>query len=397
MNIVNIIILAFVGVFALIGLIVGLVKGFTRVKSWAVELLLCCSVCIAVSTFALNKMTGSTPAIIALALSVSLVCIFMLLFEVFRKSLSKKIEKRKQLSYYKQYDEMEDNTEKILSALGTEDKKQYKKLTKRKFKQSGGAWGVVDKIFGGLTLAVKGFVIAGMLAAITLAVLEFARLTGEGGKLYSSLGGIYSNRIWLLTKNYIFDFLFVFIVMLCIKFGYASGISSCLWTVAVIGLIVGSGVLAFNLAFKVDEFVSVAVSLEGKIADKLAGVAGMLESIGLTTLKLSKIIIGIIIFLLLLIVDIIIAVFVPRLIDRARDGVIFRGVDGVIGALVLTTFISGILLVVGAVANAMHDLAFMNVFNAYFEKSAVATYIYDKNILNEFGLLKNIPLINMLG
>lgn len=396
MNIVNIIILAVTGFFALIGIIVGLVKGFTRVKSWAVELLLTGAVCITVSTLALKKLEGPTPAIISLALSIGILCAFMLLFAVLRKVLAKEIERRKQLSYYKQYDEIEDNTEQILSAIGTEDKKQYKKLTKRKFRQSGGVWSILDRVFGGLTLAIKGAVIAVIMISFALAVIDFSRLAAEGGKLYSAIGGFYESGLWQSLKNYFFDFLFIWIVMLCLKFGFSNGITSSLWTLAMIGLIVGSGILAFNLAFKADEFVSAAASLEVRLADKLSGISGTLGALGLTTMKISQIIIGLIIFVLLLVVDILIAIFVPKLIDRARDGVIFRSIDGVLGAIMLTTLIVGILLVVGAVANSMHDLEFMNVFNAYFEKSGVATYIYDKNLLNRLGLLQNIPIVSLL-
>ena len=93
----------------------------------------------------------------------------------------------------------------------------------------------------------------------------------------------------------------------------------------------------------------------------------------------------------MLVAVILIAVFVPKLIDRARDGVIFRSVDGVFGAIVLTAFTFGLLFVVGAFANGLHDLAIMDGFNSYFQKSGVATYIYDRNLLNSFGVMTDLP------
>ena len=209
--------------------------------------------------------------------------------------------------------------------------------------------------------------------------------------LYEALGGIYSSSIWAFFKNFIFDFLLVGILMVCIKSGYSSGISSAVWTLVVIGLIGGAGYLSFHLSTTVPSFVSVTGNLETKLADKLAGVAGILEGVGLTTLKLCEILIGIGIFALMLVAVILIAVFVPRLIDRARDSVIVRSIDGVFGAIVFTAVCFGIIFMLGAVLKTIYEVQFMDVFNAYFEKSGIATWIYDKNPVN-----LDLPLKDLL-
>lgn len=391
MNIVSIIIIAVVSLFTVIGAVVGAVKGFTKVKSWAVELLLTGVITIAVSGLVSSKTDGTVAAIVSLCVAVALVCAFMLVFAVLKKVLNKKIEKRKELSYYKQYDERENNTEQILQAIGTEDKKTYDKLTKKKFKQSGGVWSILDRVFGAICLALKGAVISGLIIAVSLVILDFTRLPAEGGKLYDLFGGIYQSGLWAFFKNYIFDFIIIGLITLCIKNGYSSGISSSLWSLLVLGLVIGAGVLSYYLAFNAQDFIAVAGNLEGKLAGVLEGAADILNAIGLSTLKIAQIIIGTGVFLLMLVAVILIAVFVPKLIDRARDGVIFRSIDGVFGAIVLTAFTFGLLLVVGAVANSLHDLAIMNGFNSYFVKSGVATYIYDKNLLNSFGIMTELP------
>jgi hypothetical protein len=98
----------------------------------------------------------------------------------------------------------------------------------------------------------------------------------------------------------------------------------------------------------------------------------------------------------MLVVVIIISVFVPRFIDRAREGVAFRTIDGVFGAVILTVFMFAILLVLGAVANSFYEYEFMNVFTSYFENSKIATYVYDQNIINEMGLLV-LPVAEWIG
>lgn len=392
MDIVSIIIVSLIALFAVIGAVTGVAKGFTQVKSWAVEMLLAGVISIALSKLFSSKLDdGTVKAILSLGICLVLVCLLMLVFVILRKRLSKSIEKRKQKWYYEHYDEIEGNTEQILSALGKEDTKTYNKLTKRKFRQSGGAWGVVDRVFGGVTLAIKGAVMSGIFFAVVLAVLDFSRLPAEGGALYEALGGIYSSSIWAFFKNFIFDFLLVGILMVCIKSGYSSGISSAVWTLVVIGLIGGAGYLSFHLSTTVPSFVSVAGNLETKLADKLAGVAGILEGVGLTTLKLCEILIGIGIFALMLVAVILIAVFVPRLIDRARDSVIVRSIDGVFGAIIFTAVCFGIIFMLGAVLKTIYEVQFMDVFNAYFEKSGIATWIYDKNPVN-----LDLPLKDLL-
>ena len=388
MDIVSIIIVSLIALFAVIGAVTGVAKGFTQVKSWAVEMLLAGVISIALSKLFSSKLDdGTVKAILSLGICLVLVCLLMLVFVILRKRLSKSIEKRKQKWYYEHYDEIEGNTEQILSALGKEDTKTYNKLTKRKFRQSGGAWGVVDRVFGGVTLAIKGAVMSGIFFAVVLAVLDFSRLPAEGGALYEALGGIYSSSIWAFFKNFIFDFLLVGILMVCIKSGYSSGISSAVWTLVVIGLIGGAGYLSFHLSTTVPSFVSVAGNLEAKLADKLAGVAGILEGVGLTTLKLCEILIGIGIFALMLVAVILIAVFVPRLIDRA----IVRSIDGVFGAIIFTAVCFGIIFMLGAVLKTIYEVQFMDVFNAYFEKSGIATWIYDKNPVN-----LDLPLKDLL-
>ena len=102
-------------------------------------------------------------------------------------------------------------------------------------------------------------------------------------------------------------------------------------------------------------------------------------------------------FLLLLVPVIFAAVFVPRLIDNARDGRIFQTIDGVAGAVVCTLIVLAIMLLVGAVVNSMHDVEFMARFNAYFEKDKLATYFYDNNLLQSMGIIKkDLPLTNWL-
>lgn len=393
MSLLSIIIIVLIILSCILGLIIGAIKGFISVSSRSVELLLSGILVIPVIKAAFGQSEGGTPALAALIITIVTVCVFMFAFMLLRFIFKRKIEYRKKLSYYSQYDEMEDNTEKILSAMGTDDKKAFKKLSSRKFRQSAGVWGVLDRVFGSVTLAIKGFVVAGLLSASLLMVLDFTRLAQEGGALFEFAGSIYVNQTWLYLKNYIFDFIIIGLIALSIKSGYSGGMFSSLWSLVVIAMIAGAGFLAFWLSFNAPDFISVAEKMNVHLSEALAGMSGTLEAIGLSTLTISKAIIGLIVFVLMLIAVILIAIFIPKLIDKARDSIIFRTIDGVFGAIILTALTVCALLLVGALANSLYEVEFMASFNTYFEASGVATYFYQKNLFYMYGIEIEIPII----
>ncbi len=395
MNILGIVIICAILLFALVGGGIGAFKGFTRVKSWGVEFILTGLLAIPITSLITSKMKGGAViagGFVSIAVTVIFIGLFMFLFWLFRKLLARKIEKRKQMSYYSNYIENEQNTVKILGALAADDIKEYKKLTKHKPKQSGGVWSILNRVFGGVVLAVKGIVIAGILAAVFLVILDCTRLAQEGGGLYPLLGKMYASGSWKFFKKCLFDFLVIGVIMACIKIGYASGVSHAVWSATVVGMVLGAVGLAAHLAFNVEEFKAVAENLSETLAEKV----GLLQQLGANGPKIvAQCIIAAGMFAIILVPIILIAVFVPKFIDIARGGKIFKAVDGVFGAIALTLTVLGVLFIYGAIVNSMSDLEFMNVFNAYFAKSGIATYIFDRNILNAMGILK-LPISDYL-
>ena len=99
MNILSIVIIALVAASAFTGAVIGVVKGFTKVNSWAVELILTGLIIIPVSYRAIAPLGGSLAAIITLGVTVALVYAMLGLFKLFRFGLNSRIELRKKLSY----------------------------------------------------------------------------------------------------------------------------------------------------------------------------------------------------------------------------------------------------------------------------------------------------------
>lgn len=411
MNFVVLTVAAVTAVFAVAGLFTGFVKGFTRVKSWAVELSLTCILGICIS----NLIKSDNPVVKAaasLAVTLILLCLFMVNFAVLRKVLSKKIERNIQKhneqleaqvaaegelpaeygSFEEPYaqPEYESETE-MISVTGIEEAQtaqpEKKKREKKPRAYSGGGYKIADRVLGSFTLAVKGAAISLIFFSILLAIIDFSRLAADGGSLNGIFGSLYTGKFWLGYRNYIFDIIIVGIIMISIKSSYARGLTSAVWMLTVIALVAGAFALAYHLAFNVPEFVNAA---DGLYAHLFADIPESLQEI--ITVDVAKIIICALVFIFLLIAVILVAVFVPKLIDSARDGAVFSNVDGILGAIFVTAFILALLFVVGAVLKPFGSLGFMEAFNVYFEKSGIATYFYNNNPI-EF----NIPVTEWFG
>jgi hypothetical protein len=398
MGIINTALAALITFFAVLGFVVGAVKGYIKSKSWAVEVLLATLITVVVSVIVQNKLQLDTIVAGGITLAVGVVSIILmkLICASIRKGLTKAIAKRKQRSEYEQYDEVQEHTEEILQAIDENDKRSYSKLSKRKFRQSGGAWGALDRFLGAFTVAIKSVVIFGIIVCILLTAVDLTYLAAEGGILNGLFADVLSGSVWKFAKSYLFDFLTIALISLCISSGFKSGISNTIWSLFVLLMVVGIGWLSWYLSFNVAPFISFAELINTKVAALTESVAAILSNFGISTLTISQGLLTGMLFILMLVVVILIAAFVPKLIDRAREGVIFRTVDGVLGAIILTVFIFAILMVLGAVANSLSDYEFMNVFTSYFEKSKIATFVYNRNLLNELGLLV-IPVAQLIG
>lgn len=336
------------------GLIIGVVKGYSKVKSWAVEYLLATFIAVGIGgavskTFADDAGVGG---VVVLAVAIGLLLAFASVFALLRKGFAKHRNKVK-----------------------------------------GGFLNFLNRILGGITLAAKGFVICGLIWAGLLAVIDLAQLEALGIELLSNvlepLKEIYASEIWIGAKPLIMDFMIVGVILASIKCGYSSGISSVLWALTVLGLLAGAGFIAWHLAFNVESFSGAVTAIQNAVAN----LAGEIE---LPTEEIARWILTAGLFLCMLVVIILLAIFVPRFLSFARDSKIFFVIDGTAGALVATALSVGVLLFLGGVLQTINDLPFMEIFNTYFEGSQIASCFYMNNILSAFGAIPDLPLRDWL-
>lgn len=380
-------ILLLILVSAAIGLIVGFVKGFTKVKAWANDVVLS-ALCVALIMKALKNNTPDwmkiyingveiTNFVITLVLCVLFILLFTFISYRAKKFFTKGIEKRKLKSYYEQYEDREETEEELVDALNCKDEKKFNSLIKKDFHESEGTIGVLNRVCGSLTLAIKGAVIAFWTVSAVLVLLDLAHLEGV-----DFIGSLLESNTWLAIKGYALDFLFVALISLCIRSGYKGGLFTSLWSVAVILLIALAGYLSYYLAFNVEEFIQLSEGLAVNIAEAVAPITDITANYGVTAEFIAKILVTLFIFVFALVIVILIAVFVPKILKSARDSAIFKTIDGILGAIVALALVLGLIAFMCKILYDLRALDFMNRLDTYFTESIIANALYTDNILN---------------
>lgn len=345
MGIANIINLCVLLLFSLTGLIMGLVKGFKRVKSWGSDYFLSSLATIGTGAILIKcNVNAKVGGIVIIACAIAYMFLFMGISKLVRSLLERAFERR------------EDDMRKL------------------------GGVGVVNRLFGGYALAVKGFVIAAIILVLFYTVADLSGVAS----LKDAFAGVYSGGVWKVLKPYIFDFIILGVINLSVRHGYSNGLSSALWGLAVLGLVVGSGFVAYNLVFKTTLFGGAAQSFSLKLANVVKN-----ADIALTA---AKWILTAIMFIVLAIVVFVASFFVSRVITFARADSAYYLVDGILGATVLTLIFIAAMLFVGSIFAPVSDLGFMAPFTGYCSGGSVCRYFYTENLLTQFGMPAFLPL-----
>ncbi len=346
MDILGIILVCAIIASTLAGLAVGLVKGFTRVATWGGEFLLSAVMTMLVGLIAKSAgvsagVGGITVIVCAILFVIAFLGLSNLLTNLFEKSLERRADNLR----------------------------------------TPGATGVFNRLFGGFTVAAKGLVLSSAIVLFVLTALDLSRVSA----IYPPLDEILAGTIFTWLKPSIFDFFIVAMIFMAIREGYTSGISSAVWGIIVCAMIVGAGFGAYNVVYQTTLFNGAAESLAAHLSEPLASVEGMLSGMQMGMIDVAKWIITAGVFLVFLVAVILIAVFVPRILNIARRGKTFYVIDGILGATVVLLLVLAILLFVGNTLWQFADMEFMSCFNTYFGGSTVGIYFYTNNVIAELG------------
>ena len=400
--VVKIVAISAVALILLIALIVGLVKGFTKTKTWATEYLF--AVILSVLIYSLADLSGM-KAWLAFALKIGTAVVFILVFALLssrgKALIENCIANARKRSYYEQYGEREENVLQILDAIELGDEKAYKRLTRRQFPENRGGAGVADRICGGITLMIKAVVIFGLIAAAVFVVLDFTRLPFVAEKL----GGVYESGAWQFFSRFVMDAFVIGILFFAIRAGFRSGIISVLWVIVILGMIGGSVYISYWLSFNNASFIATAQSLANGALGGLSGsIAEVFNNLGMsnvTDVTVCQLVLTAALSLVLIIVSVVIGAIVGSIIGRARDGAAFSVIDGVFGAVIAFAVACGVMLLLGAVFYSISDLDMMSAFNDYMyytasdgtvKPAAIASAFYTNNPLNSLEFIRNLPV-----
>lgn len=353
----------------LAGAAAGFFKKFTKTSYWGVTVIFALLFESIIGAAVKKSASGY-----GLALIISTVIILVVLsgvFGVLKKLLKNAVEARMQLSHYKNYDDKEENEALILAAVDSGDKKQYKKLIRqgKKIKDSAGGWDVINRIIGAVSGGINGLIGMGTVA---LCIVLFADLS-QISFLANAFSKVLSSGSWTGAGiKLALDLPLTCVISLSIRIGYKSGISTVLSTVVIIGLVIGFGFASWSIA-------SGSVCA-GAVESLRYGLLGSLtNTLGDVTAIIAKLIIAGIIFLLSLVVIILVAVFLPKLMEKFRESKVFCTVDGVLGAVVLCVVVTVALMAIGGIAYTLHDVAFMERFTAVASASKLGDAMYACN------------------
>lgn len=381
MNLISTIIMWSLIGFGVVGLVVGFVKGFTNVKSWAVEYILAAVLTVALANLVrANVAQSEEQGYIILSIAIVLVVTFMMAFAHCRKFITKAISKHQKRQFYMDFENKQLRESEIVDALYVQDQKKYNKLVKTKTKYKRGPWGLVDRIFGSLTLGVKGVILPLIFFCTFLTILDLSSLTTVD-QLSSSLS-VFADYLnagqWQYLKEFIFDFALIGLIFACIKNGYNGGLISSLWGLVMLVLVVLAAYIGWTLS-GTEMFSGAVNGLTASLSGIYEQAGGIISAEWQTTI--SRIILTVGIFLIELVFIIILGILVPNLIDAARRGAAFRMVDGVMGAALSVVVLIVVFFLIGGILQTIADLEIMAHLNTYFELSKFAVYFYGDSLI----------------
>ncbi|MCD8200636.1 MAG: hypothetical protein LUD47_01005 [Clostridia bacterium] len=294
MNLITIIIIVAVAVFAVLGFIIGLVKGFAETRPWTSELVLTVIVTCLVAYYTQDSLSGDTYFAVILATCVACIVVFIII-------------------------------DKIIKAAFGDGK-------------SG-----MDRFFGGVALMIKGAALAAIILGLALVILN---AVFPIGKIPENPGGIteayfefIETDFWIKAAPIVFDGLLIGLILSSIRAGFEHGILSALWGFIQFVLVIGCIVGAYFLAFQTSVFSSLGDSMGANMSSSLGEDMQQL---------LGRLIVMLIAAVVLIVIVVTICMIIRRAVRHARSGAAVSVVDGIFGGLVLGAICIAVFMALGA-------------------------------------------------
>ncbi|MGN0813084.1 MAG: hypothetical protein ACI4MQ_06230 [Candidatus Coproplasma sp.] len=386
MTVTNIFIIA-ISVASAIGAVIGIFKKATGLPFWGATVLL--SVLVSWLVAKLVPLDNGIYSWLVLGITVGAAVLLTLFFGGVKKFINKRIERAKEYSHFKNTDKLAENEEYVLNAVDSKNKRQYRKLRRKrsKIKDSSGGWGVINRLLGFVVGGVEWLVAVGSIACALLLFIEFSGITVlQENDIVKEL---LASEAWVnLGAKFALDMLLIGTLVIALKAGFNKGIFFLITPIVVIAMLGGFGYASWAIASS-EACSGMVTSLQNGL---LAQITSMDENISAIV---AQVIIAAVIFLLSLILVIVTGILLPKLIDKYRDNDAFYVIDGVLGAIVSVVLLLAIYIALGGIAYTLNDLSFMAKFNSYEFKSIFANTFYS---YNPFAyLFSSLPIRSWFG
>ncbi len=371
-----------ISVAAAMGAIIGIFKKATGLSFWGAIVLLSAAVALLVAKFVPKE--NGIYAWLMLGVTVGAIVLFICFFGWLKKFLEKRIKNAQEYSHYKNKDKVDENEAYILNAVDAKNKKQYRKLRRkrRKIKESSGAWGVINRLLGFIAGGLDWLVAVGSICCIALIFVEVCGI----GVIQDNaiVQELLSSSAWVnLGSKFAIDILIIGTLVIAIRSAFKRGIFHYITPIVVIAMLAGFGYSSWAIASS-SVCAGIVTSLQDGLLVQLTSMNADISAI------VAKVIITGVIFLLSLILVIITGIYLPKLLNKFRDNDAFYVLDGVLGAVFSLALLLVIYVALGGVAYTLSDLEFMSKFSSYEAQSAFANCFYAFNPLA--SVFVNVPI-----
>ncbi len=344
-----------IGVIALIGFIVGAVKGVRRISWGAFVWAGICALFVLLNNLLAEKLSvgslgafSNTPSQTQALISSALIAVGVTLALLIVFGILRAIARPKRVAENNYYQNTYGNNRRELSPLGEEYDDDYEDDYPREEIVDKSKPCAFSRILGGLISAVNAAVVTATLVGLALLILGMTPLYGGALKDFYALAWV--DSLYAFLKAYGVDFLLIGIIALYIRRGWRVGLFGGLRSIlATLGRVAAVG-LAFYLPFSASATGGGVLGVVGKVSAFFGGLMeGFLGALGAKVcLVIGQIITGVILLVIFLLLIWLFVWIFDRLADVSAEAGALGVIDGILAVIVYIALALVVCALIGA-------------------------------------------------
>lgn len=347
---------------AVFGLCAGAVKGFTNVKFWGGEV----AFAALFTSLILTAFASSSAGAFARAVSLLICAVSVIvLSEAGAHAVKFLLKKSTAAKYSAEHSVLKEDENFQSENYISGEEETIRKLP-------------LDRFLGAVAEALNCLAVCALiLAAAYVAISFMPQVISYGGNFFVS-------PFYASFKRFGFNLAVCAMLCACLNCGYKCGVSSTVWTAAMLALAASGVYLSYNCVFVADLFSQSANSVAGAFSFIKDEKAALIAAKVVLTCGLS---------VLWLCVTFLIGFTAPRVFSGLKEYKFFAAFDGALGATFMTGLTVAFFSVLGALTFSMSSFDFMKPVNDALNGGGLAEYFYFENPLNTLPAFQNISYL----